>query len=122
MHVYSTYVDIAYSCAYPSINSLLAIAKALSRVEPCADVNFCRRRWLAVDPKKSAAAARRWWPKSFFQKIPEKISFYPQNSLMTFLIQRNLQQNKYTATMASAARRQIIGGRAAEPTNCRRAL
>jgi len=38
----------------------------------------------------SAAAARRWSKKSaaaaakLFSKIPEKISFYPQNFLMTF--------------------------------------
>jgi len=38
------------------------------------------------------------------------ISFYPQNFLMTFFSHRKLQQNNYAATMASAARRQIIGG------------
>ena len=66
------------------------------RIEPCADVIV-------------STAARR----SIFSKIPEQISFYPQNFLnflMTFFSRRKLQQNKSTATMASAARRQIIGG------------
>src|SRR6218665_3928564 len=65
----------------------------------------------AAGPKKSGAAAA----KNVFSKIPEKNSFYPQNFLMAFLWflvieNRKLQQNKYTEKMASAARRQIIGG------------
>jgi len=48
--------------------------------------------------------------KDVFSKIPDKISFCPPNFLMTFFSHRKLQQNKYTATMTSAARRQIIGG------------
>jgi len=38
---------------------------------------------LAPGPKKSAAA-RRWRTKNAFSKIPEKISFYPENFLITF--------------------------------------
>src|SRR6218665_3197484 len=45
-----------------------------------AQVNF------GPQPKKSAVA------KQIFSKVPEKISFYPQNFLMTFLvIDRKLQ-------------------------------
>jgi len=73
-----------------------------------AQVNFSRRRRRDPDPIKLAAEARRR-PKSFF-KDSRKISFYPQNFLMTFFRHLKLQKNKYTATMASAARRQIIGG------------
>jgi len=52
---------------------------------------------------------RRWRPR-IFSKDSRTISFYPQHFLMTFLFShRKLQQNKYTATMASATRRQIIG-------------
>jgi len=51
------------------------------------------------------------------QKDFRKISFYPQNCLMTFFSHRKLQQNSYTATMASAARRQIIMGGGAAPIN-----
>src|SRR6218665_3391689 len=65
-----------------------------------------RRRSQKIGVGGGAALAA----KNFFSKIPEKISFYPQNFLMTFLSHRKLQQNKYTTTMASAARRQIIGG------------
>src|SRR6218665_687550 len=68
-----------------------------------APVNFGRRR-RAADPKN-----RRWRP-NLFSKIPEQISFYPKHFLRTFFSNQKLQQNKYTATMASAARRQIIGG------------
>src|SRR6218665_4197487 len=50
-----------------------------------------------------------------FSKISEKISFYPQNIVTTFFSHQKLQQNKYIATMASAARRQIIGGGALIP-------
>src|SRR6218665_1269063 len=61
-------------------------------LEPCADVIVSagtRRSILvgggAAGPKKLAAAAK----KCFFSKIPEKISIYPQNFLMTFLIIEN---------------------------------
>src|SRR6218665_3366678 len=47
------------------------------------------------------------------------MSFYPQNFLLTFFSHRKLQQNKYTATMASAGGRQIIGGGGA-PINKKR--
>src|SRR6218665_631869 len=43
-------------------------------------------------------------------QISEKILFYPQNFQITFFRHRKLQQNKYTAIMASAVLRQIIGG------------
>src|SRR6218665_2211841 len=52
-----------------------------------ARVNFGRRqrRRGGAGPKKSAAfAARLSRSKSAFSKIHEKISFYPQNFLMTF--------------------------------------
>src|SRR6218665_429650 len=54
--------------------------------------------------------------KNFF-KDSEKISFYPQNFLMTFFKSSKIAKNNYAATMSSAARRQIIGG---APTNYRR--
>src|SRR6218665_1822757 len=71
-------------------------------VEPCAEVivsaavpvNFGRRRCVA-GRKKS---------------IPDKISFSPQNFLMTIFSYRKLLQNKYAATTTSAARRQFISG------------
>ena len=53
-------------------------------------------------------------------KVPEKVSIYPKNFLMTFcflVIDQKLQQNKYTTKMASAVtksrrrrRQQILGG------------
>src|SRR6218665_422793 len=57
-------------------------------------------------------AARRWRPSNVFQRFPKKFRsiLKPQNFLMTFFRHRKLQQNKYTTKMASAARRQIIGG------------
>jgi len=73
-----------------------------------------RRSILVGGPKKVGGAARA--AKRIFSKIPEKISFYPQNFLMTFFIffsQRKLQKNNYAAMMASAVRRKIIGGSAA---------
>ena len=39
----------------------------------CAPINFGRRRWRAAGPKNRR---RRGWPKEYFSKIPEKISFY----------------------------------------------
>ena len=49
-----------------------------------APVNFGRRRRGAAGPKKSAAfAVRLSRSKNVFSKIHEKISFYPQNFLMT---------------------------------------
>jgi len=49
---------------------------------------------------------------NYRRAIPEKMSLHLQNLLMTFISHRKskLQQNKYTVKMASAARRQIIGG------------
>src|SRR6218665_2309730 len=92
-----------------------------------APVNFGQQRHTASS--KQSAVARHWRPKNF-SKIPEKISFYPQNFLMTFFSHRKLQQNKYTATMASLARQQIIGGGAPinqnrqrrRPKNCQLSL
>ena len=63
-----------------------------------APVNFGR-------PRRGAGGQKS------FSKIPEKISFYPKNFLMTYFSHVKLQQIKYTATMASAARRSTkIGG------------
>src|SRR6218665_304074 len=84
-----------------------------------APTSLCRRRragqfWSAAArrPAQKTAGAGGRGPNTFFLKVPEKISFYSQNFLMTFsvVIDRKLQQNKYTATMALAARRKIIGG------------
>src|SRR6218665_3352283 len=71
----------------------------------------CRRRSKEIG---GGGEVRRGLPKTIFSNIPEKnfvlISFYPQNVLITFFSHRKLQQNNYAATMALAARRQIIGG------------
>src|SRR6218665_1687257 len=48
--------------------------------------------------------------QKIFFKDSRKISLYPQNFLITFLVNRKLQENNYAATISSAARRQIIGG------------
>jgi len=58
-------------------------------------------------PKRLLAAA-----KKIFSKVPENFCFYPQHFWMTLflVIDRKLQQNKYTSKMASATRRQLIGG------------
>src|SRR6218665_1070399 len=70
-----------------------------------APVNFCRRR-RAAGPKDRRSGG------GGAAKVPEKMSFYPQNFLISFslVIDRKLGQNKYTPKMASAARREIIGG------------
>src|SRR6218665_531503 len=87
-------------------------------------MSLCRRRW--AGQFWSPAAVRRRSNKicggeKIFSKIPEKISFYPENFMMTFFSHRRLQQNKYTATMTSTARRQIIGHGGGTPVNrCRR--
>src|SRR6218665_554373 len=103
-----------------------------SELEPSADVmvSAVARRSILVGGGDVAAR-----PKEFFLKISEKLSFYPQNCVMTFFSHRKLQQNNYAATMASAAHQQIIGGAstnyrgrradqqksvAAASTNCRR--
>src|SRR6218665_4188814 len=88
------------------------------QVEPCADliVSAAMRRSILVGggsppvPKKSAAA-RRWRSKISF-KDSRKNFVLSSKFLMTFFNHRKLQPNKYTATatMASAARRQIIRG------------
>ena len=54
-----------------------------------APVNFGRRR--RRGPKKSAAAARRGRPKTYFSKIHEKISFYPQNFLRNFFSHQSFE-------------------------------
>ena len=59
-------------------------------------VNFDRRRGVGG--------------QQMFFKDSRKMLFYSQNCLMTFFSHQKLQQNKCIATMASAARRQIIGG------------
>src|SRR6218665_553653 len=71
-------------------------------------VNFGRRRRCAKNrrTRHGAAFANK---KIVSSKIPDKNSFYLQIFLMTFFSHRKLQQSKYTAKMASAARRQIIG-------------
>jgi len=51
----------------------------------CADVILCRRR-RGAGPKILAAALAA---KKFLSKVPEKISFYPQNFLMTFFSHRS---------------------------------
>src|SRR6218665_3534919 len=61
-------------------------------------VSAAARRSILV-PKNRG---RRGRPKEFFSKIPERMSFHPQNFLMTFFSRRKLQQNNYAATMASA--------------------
>jgi len=90
-------------------------------VEPCADVivSAAARRSILVggepsDPKnwlrrRDAALAS----KNVFSKIFRKnfvLSSKFSDDLFLVIDNRNLQQNKYTAKMASAARRQIIGG------------
>src|SRR6218665_212246 len=90
-----------------------------------APVNFGRRRGGGRGGFLGGGGARRRSQKvgvgtggavlgaqNCFSKISEKISFYPQNFLMTLFSHgkyRKLQQNKYIAKIASAARRQIIG-------------
>jgi len=72
-------------------------------VERCADVivsTAARRSILAGGGAPPVPKNLRRRPKNIFQKIHEK---FPS------IINRKLQQNKYTAKMASAARRQIIG-------------
>jgi len=60
-----------------------------------APVNFGQRRRRAAGPKKSAAARRGVGRQTFFPKIPEKISFYPNNFLMTFFVMDpKLHENK----------------------------
>src|SRR6218665_3384020 len=54
-----------------------------------APVNFGRRG--AASPKKSAVAARRGRPKTFFFKIHEKILFYPQNFLRNFFSHQSFE-------------------------------
>jgi len=64
---------------------------------------------------------RRWRPKNVYSKVPEKISFYPQNFLVTFLVIENCnkistqqQWNRLSAdtlSAAAASRRSIkVGG------------
>src|SRR6218665_2835930 len=47
---------------------------------------------------------------NFFQRFPKIFRSISLTFSDDFFSPRNLQQNKYTGTMASAARRQIIGG------------
>src|SRR6218665_2995812 len=83
--------------------------------EPCADVmvsTAARRSILDGDsgaPPVQRNRRRRGvgGQKKFFSKIPVKVSFYPQNFLVTFFSYRNLQHNNYAAT-TMPARRQII--------------
>src|SRR6218665_108413 len=62
-------------------------------------VNFDRRR--AAAPKNRRQ--RRWRPKMLLKDSRKNFVLFPKVSGDL------LQQNKYTATMASEARRQIIG-------------
>src|SRR6218665_1439310 len=86
-----------------------------------APVNFGRRQRRAPVQK-----CRR--PQKIFSEGAEKISFYPHNFLMTFFSNLPKICPKNTAKMASAARRQIMGGGSASikkvggsgANNCRR--
>ena len=73
-------------------------------IELCADVSvsvkFGRRRQVA-GPKKLAAAAK------LFSKIPEKLSFYRQNLLVTFVL-----------VIENYSTQQIIGGAAGSQLYC----
>ena len=66
-----------------------------SELEPSADVmvSAVARRSILVGGGDVAAR-----PKEFFLKISEKLSFYPQNCVMTFFSHRKLQQNNYAPT------------------------
>src|SRR6218665_239881 len=87
-----------------------------------APVNFGRRQ------RRAPVQKCRWRPQKIFSGGPEKISFYPHNFLMTFFsnLPKICPQN--TAKMASAVRRQIMGGGSAAikkvggsgANNCRR--
>src|SRR6218665_528106 len=77
--------------------TVLLCTSSLFKLEPCADVTL-------------VGGARGVGGQKCLFKDSRKISFYPQNFRMTFFSHRKLQQNKYTATMASTACRQIIGG------------
>ena len=68
-----------------------------------APVNFGRRQRRAPVQK-----CRR--PQKIFSEGAEKISFYPHNFLMTFFSHLPKICPKNTAKMASAVRRQIMGG------------
>jgi len=70
-------------------------------------VNFGRWRGAPPVPKIGGVGGQ----KMFFSKIPEKISFYPQNFLMAFFSHRKLQQNNLVHSNNG------IGG---APTNYRR--
>src|SRR6218665_2992500 len=80
-----------------------------------------RRRRQRVGQFWSAAAGARWRPKKCCSKVPDKISFYLQNFLMTFLvIDRKLATekvhsknaiggaNKFSATAARGGRRRAL--------------
>src|SRR6218665_3471309 len=68
-------------------------------------------------PQKSAAARRGVYAPKLFLKDFRTNVLLSSTFFDDFFSHRKLQANKYTAKMASAARRQIIGG---APTNYRR--
>jgi len=76
------------------------------QLEPCADimVSAATRRSILVGGAALAA-------KKYFLKIPDKISFYPQNFLMTSFSHQKLQQNKNTANMGSASTDKLSAAR-----------
>ena len=68
--------------------------------QSCAPTSMCRRRRAGQfrsaaaarrRSKKSAAAARRGRPKTFFSKIQDKISFYPQHFLRNFFSHQSFE-------------------------------
>ena len=85
-----------------------------------APVNFGRRT-LPVIPKN------RRQQKMFSSKIPTKISFYPQNFLMTFLVIENCNKistqqkwHRQCANKLSAVALRADQQKSVTPTNCRR--
>ena len=82
------------------------------KLEQCADVivSAAAHRSILVGGGALLVPKIGVGSQKIFPEIHEKISFYPQNFLLTFFSHRKLQENKYTATMASATRQQIIGG------------
>ena len=96
-------------CAVVVVELLLCLclSPAPTSLCRCRSILVRRRRSLKVGGGGAVLAAN-----NFLSKISEKISFYPQNFLMTFFSflffsHRKLLQNNCTA---SAACRQIIGG------------
>ena len=82
----------------------------LSALELCADaiVSAASLRSILVSGGGAALVVNIFFKDS---RKNFKISFSPQNFLVTFLvIDPKLNENKYTAKMPSTARQQIVGG------------